>query len=309
MTLDLRKLDAQTAYFDTNGRPTMQFQIFWQQTIEAIVAQETIQDQALADIQTALTNAGIALATAQASMPAVAPLTVYADDAGTVLTDELPLDVPFKRYAAGVDVTADSAWSMTVLTGSATASIGAATGVLQITALGSSTTFQIESVKDDLTLTTTLLVTKDIAAPPSSGSGGGSASSDTSFTSIDSTTHEPISDELTVTAGTGGVVDLTASLLVSTARTAAGVWPVWGIWQWFDGAVWVDQGSEVESDPDTEVTDSGDGYAQINRGVLTITASKTGLAPASSHKFRLTARNDTGTRLMNFSGTASAVGS
>jgi hypothetical protein len=42
---------------------------------------------------------------------------------------------------------------------------------------------------------------------------------------------------------------------------------------------------------------------------LSVPDSKTGLTPASSYNFRLMARNNSGTRVMSFYGTASGVGS
>ncbi len=280
-----------------------QAQIWWQQVVEKIESQETIQDQALADIQTALTAAF-------SRQPDVPPVTVQADYTGAVTAGQLPRNIAIKRYYNMTDVTASSAWSLTTLTGTITATIGAATGLLVVTALGTTATLQVTSVRSGVTLTSVVTVTKVLAPAPSGGSGGGTSASDSSFTSINAAAHVAISDELTVTAGSAGTVTLTAPLGVSTAAFAPnGAFAVFGKWQWYDGAVWVDLGTEVQSSPDTTVFFGDLGERYTEDGSISVPSSKTGLVAASSHKFRLMARNSTGTRTMTFYGTATAVGS
>jgi hypothetical protein len=47
MSLDLKNLQAQTSYFDATGRPTLQMQMFWQDAITAIKAQDAAQDSVI----------------------------------------------------------------------------------------------------------------------------------------------------------------------------------------------------------------------------------------------------------------------
>ncbi len=198
------------------------FQIWWQEVVEAIEAQEDTQDQALADIQASLALANSSLALIQS-----------------------------------------------IIAANATPSMGG-------------------------------------------GSGGGTAASDNTLAAFNSASHAAISDELTVVAGAGGVVTLTAdSLAVSTAAAApAGPFKVYGKWQWDStgGGVWVDVGTEDASSPDAEVENFG-GFYGVTAGSLTSSEAKTGLVALSSHKFRFLARNDSGVRTMYLSGTVSAVGS
>jgi hypothetical protein len=307
MTLDLRKLEAQTAYFDANGRPTMQFQIFWQQTIEAIEAQEAIQDQALADIQTALTNAGIALATAQASMPDVPPTTINADYTGTIGLGQLPRNIQVRRFDDLADVTASSAWSATTDSGSIAYTIGASTGIINVTAIDSSSVINAVSVYNGVTRSRKVSVNKEVAAPSSTGTSGGTTATNTGFGTVSATSMAAISDDMTVTVGTAGEVSLNAPLVTHPLDTTNGTYAVYGVWQWYDGASWVDLGTEVLNAVAATVADGGD---IVDDGYMPVSYIKTGLAPAASEKFRLMARYATfHTGSTTFFGTASAVGS
>jgi hypothetical protein len=247
--------------------------------------------------------------TALASMPDVPPVTIAADSTGTVLTDELPLEVAFKRYSSGVDVTATTAWTRTLLTGNATTTIGAATGILAITGPTNLTdsVVRITSDRDGITLNSDFPIYKSSAASSGAGTGGGSASTDTTFAHFATASHTAVSDELTVTVGSGGVVDLTAALQVKTARVAPlATYETFAIFKWWDGAAWVDVGTEVASDPDTIVYQTDAIY--IDPGAISISTQKTGLTPAATEKFKLYARNSSGTRDMYFVGSCGAAG-
>lgn len=271
--------------------------------LEQIEAQITDLAAQLVLIQTAQD-------TADASMPDIPDVTITADSSGTVHAGQLPRNVAAKRFDGATNVTATSTWSFTVDSGSITATIGAATGVLNITALGSTSVVTITSVHNSITKSRKVTIIKSIAAP-SSGGGGGTSATDTAFASFNSTTHAAVSDELTVTVGSAGEVALSAPLSVYTAEEApAGTFEVFGIWQWFDGAAWVDRGVEVASDPDARVVfDAEQSIYFASAGTLSVSHTHTGLVAGSSHKYRLMARNAAGTRIMYLSGTASAVGS
>lgn len=249
------------------------------------------------------------------SMPDLVPVVIQADHLGAVLTGQLPRNVLAKRFHAGAEVTTSAAWTATTDSGTVTYSIGAATGVLEITALASDeAVIDVKSVYSGITVSRKLKVSKQKADPPTTGSGGGTSASDTSFASINSASMAAISDELTVTVGSAGEVALTAALSVTTDEVAPdGSFDVKGRWQWWDGAAWVDQGAgESSSSPDATVTEHGppgEEYYTVDNGSLSVSATKTGLAAASSQKFRLRARNNSGTRTMYLTGTATATGS
>ena len=159
---------------------------------------------------------------------------------------------------------------------------------------------------------TQALVAAASTPPAGGGSGGGTSASSTYFTSFNSTSPAPVSDVLTATAGSSGTVTLKAdNLAISTAPVGpAGSFPVYGKWQWDStgAGVWVDVGTE-DINADTVLVTEVSGYYSVESGILLSTETKTGLTPASSHKFRFVARNSAGTRTMYLTGTISAVGS
>ena len=75
------------------------FQVWWQQVVEVIEAQETIQDDliqgladAVADIATALSNAGIALDTATAAARELARINSYTDPTNVLTAADVGSD-------------------------------------------------------------------------------------------------------------------------------------------------------------------------------------------------------------------------
>ena len=300
--------------------PWGQFQVWWQQVKLAIETNETSQNTLLAQIiaaQTAATAAQATATTAQttasANMPDVPTASIACDSAGTPNTGQLPKNIGVKRYNGTTDVTAAAAWSQATFSGTITCTVGAATGVLNITAMASnSAVVTVTSVHNGITLSRKVTINKALAAAATTGTGGGTSSSTSTFNAINSSTHADISGTLTVTVGSVGTVTLSAPLYVDTANSGtAANYPVFGKWQWDStgAGAWTDLATEVQSNPDCAIVAEGAGVYSEYSGTLTCSASKTGLAAASSQKFRLVARNGSGTRSMTFSGTASGVGS
>jgi hypothetical protein len=279
----------------TNAVTPEDNQIWMQQVVEAIESEFT-------DILEALI-----------SIDDVAPITIAADYAGVVTpSNQLPKTVLFKLREGSTDVTAAAAWSVATDSGSITGSIGATTGAYTFTAIGSSAVVTATAVYQGITRTRKLVVNFSTGNPPASGGGGGSSASTSTFADINSASHAAICT-LTATAGAGGIVTLAAPLDVLTSEAPPnGTFPVYGKWQWDStgGGVWVDLAAEVLTSPHCRVIFDAPSseYTEYN-GTLSVPDSKSGLVAASSHNFRLMARNSTGTRTMSFSGTASAVGS
>ena len=286
----LPRLPQNTGLFLPSGKPTQTMQRWWERVCEEIEFGRSRMD----DIQNQI---------------------VKADHAGVVLTGELPRNITCKRYFLETDVTTSSTWSVSVTSGSIGTSIGAATGALTLSAVSGTiaavSVVKVTSVRQGLTLTKSFTVTRVDNSPPASGGGGGTSASDSTFNSINSTTHAAISDELTVTVGSAGTVTLSAPLSVRTAAASpSGTFEVFMKWQWWDGAAWVDLAAEVASNPDCEVVFESEINTYLTfAGSISVPDSKTGLAASSSQKFRLMARNASGTRTMTFTGTASAVAS
>jgi hypothetical protein len=271
------------------------FRKLWQKTCETIEGQFTDILEALITIDD------------------VTAVTIAADYTGTVTpSDQLPKNVLFKLKEGSTDITTEAAWSVAVDSGSISCSIGASTGVLNITALGSTSVVIVTGVYQGITRTRKLQVNLSTGQVPASGSGGGSSSSTSTFSTINSTSHAAICT-LTATAGSGGIVTLSAPLDVTTALAATTVTlEVYGKWQWDStgGGVWVDLAAEVASNPDCRIAFDSDSLDYfVTDGSLSVPDSKTGLTPGSPYNFRLMARKNSGTRVMSFIGTASAVGS
>lgn len=117
--LVLKKLEAQQSYFDASGRPTMQMQIFWQQTVQALmdtinalVASDLNQDDLLEAILAAQAAADAAQAAAEAADAAAANAQTAADD----VTNAQELGA---SYVSGVTITATDAGTDATITISA----------------------------------------------------------------------------------------------------------------------------------------------------------------------------------------------
>lgn len=104
--LKLKMLEAQQRYVDEQGRPTLQFQMHWQETMNAImdtiaalVVSDSAQDDLLDEILAAQTAAAAANAAAAAANTAAANAQSAADD--VTETQELATS-----YVSGATITA-----------------------------------------------------------------------------------------------------------------------------------------------------------------------------------------------------------
>jgi hypothetical protein len=131
-----------------------EFQAWWQQMAETVMVAVNdilIQQQ---QIEGALRDSGIALSAAQSRM--VAPPAMFLS-----LPGDLPAEAQFARYDGGDDVTLNTEWSLSVVSGTITASIGAADGLLEVTALGTNSVLEVLSIRDDVPLLTLYSVNID----------------------------------------------------------------------------------------------------------------------------------------------------
>jgi hypothetical protein len=246
-------------------------------------------------------------------MPEIPTQFIYHQWNGVPHSGQMPRTISAKRYSVGVDVTAESEWSFEVIDGDVTATIGADTGVLTITACKMDSAIRITSIYNDILVHRAFTIDRRLGQAPVNASTGGSTATDTTLLSISSTTMTPITDEITVISGSNGEVALSAPLSV-TSTSAAPIeasLPVYGRWQWWNGVDWTDLGVEATSSPHCSVTVisySGATFYYPLPGALSVSATKTGLVAGNTHRFRLVARADS-TRTMHFTGTASAVAS
>lgn len=266
--------------------PWPQFQVWWQLV--------------LASLQESFTQ----LFEAVSSMPDIQDVHIVADYTGTVQPGQLPRIVTAQRFTSTTDDTANATWSFSSANGAVTGTIVA--GVLTITDVQATDVVTISSDYNGVVKSRSFTVYLDTSAPPSSGNTGSgrSTATDTTFNSFNSTTHAAVSDELSVVVGASGNVTLSAPLYLSTdAVSPSGTFSAYGIWRWWNGAAWVDVGTEVVSSISCVV----DSRHRVFPGRLSVPQTKTGLTPAATEKFQLYARNASGTRTMYLSGTASAV--
>lgn len=286
--VDIPRLNRSIPLVDKEGNPSFPFHLWWDRVAQSL------EDQ-LADLTTAQTDIINALST----MPDIPNVTILADHTGTVSGGELPRVVTAQHLTGSTDNTASATWSYTVDSGSLTASI-TAPGELTITAVAATSVVTLQSVYSGVTKSRSFTVYLTPAAPPIAA--GGSAT-DTSFSTINSATHAAISNELTVPVASSGNVDLTATLIAGAPAAANGTYEVFGKWQWWNGVAWADVAAETASNPDIVR-----GSTPV-KGALNVTAQKTGLTPANNEKFRFQARNSSGTTIVYFTGTASAISS
>jgi len=222
------------------------------------------------------------------------PTTVQADYTGAVISGQLPRDIACTRKAGNTDVTTSATWSISA-TG-CTATIGAATGIVNITAVASSGYIDVTSVYASITLVNRIVVTKVNASPPASGGSGSSSAYDSTVTGTGSTSYGSANaGTLTVTAGAAGQVDLSAPLETFVPSGTVGCK---GKWQWrVVAGSWADVASEISSLASATASDPG--YIEVNM-------SKTGLTNGVDYEFQLLMRLASAGS-MTFSGTASAV--
>lgn len=139
---------------------------------------------------------------------------IYALYDGTAKANQLPVTANFKLLEKGVDKTADATWGTTLLNGDATFTISNASGSegrLSITALASDyAQIQIEGTLYGVTRTIVWEVEKILDTPPAASGGGTSDSGAINYSPV-SSSWVAISDEITVTAGSAGDVELTVT--------------------------------------------------------------------------------------------------
>lgn len=244
-------------------------------------------------------------------------ITINCSHTGAPLDGQLPKSSQFRLMRAGTDVSTSATWSRSIVSGSVTATIGASTGTLSITAITSDAVIRVAAALNGVTRVFDVRVIRSLAAPPSTGGSGGgtggSAASDTTFSTITSTAMAAITDELSVTVGSSGQVQLTASS--SFGSGYIGYFNVYTIWQQWNGSAWVDGPSEIAGyggyNPNPPaggslppVFDNDPPYEGYFDNSLTIT----GLTVGSTQKFRLRARGDTSDAIYFHSSIANAQG-
>jgi hypothetical protein len=237
------------------------------------------------------------------------PIAVPYNFDGTVKINELPKTLNFKLIrGAGLDVTTLANWSAVLKSGSAAFSIGAATGVLEITSLASDAVFEVSaSYLGTIRKGQSAAVRKVDDPPVMTGGGSGGATSDATA-SIAPTTSSAYAGAQTrilpIAAGAGGVVNL--AYPGEFSRATNGSANAAGKWQWrVVGGTWADIAGEIASS--TPATKTGAPEPDNTRGTILVNQQKTGLSAGVTYEFQLLLRGSVAVTL-NWIGNASGAG-
>ncbi len=261
------------------------------------------------------------IGSAAASLDGVAPVTLYADYLGVFLTDQLPFNFNVVRRRAGVDVSSSTTWSIVSYVG---ISGGAVTidsnGYVTIPSgisMGSGAAIVVRSVRDGVTLETTVSVTKLSGQAPVLGGAGTTTVSDATLNAVSTTSFVDISDTMTVRTGSSGQIQFSAPLTVTTTKESPELEGAEGEveikWQYRTiGGSFADVASAVASSPDVLITyvPEFDKYARTN-GSVTASPLLTGLSTSTDYEVKLVARRTASSpaKAISFIDTASTVGS
>src|SRR5690606_25754209 len=192
-------------------------------------------------------TANAALDAAGAIMPDLPPVTILADYTGAVLDGQLPRNIAAKRFADTTDVTTEAAWTATTLSGGAVYTIGAATGILNVTAITATTVIEVTSTYDGISRSRKVTVYKTLQDPPPSS--GSTTQYDASINPTTSASYGSANAGiLTITCGASGNVVLAAPL--DFVADALGTHNAAGKWQYSaaGAGVWTDVDTESASD-------------------------------------------------------------
>lgn len=230
---------------------------------------------------------------------------VQCDYTGAVKAGQVdPRYVQFRLMRNGVDRTEDATWSLPSSTGTWGGSLSNTAGTkgrLNVTSLTSNSILQIQAVLDGATRPATHQLTRQVDASPSSGSGGGSSASGSINATIVGNTMAAASDELTVTVGSGGNVQLSGDYTF-TANNNSGVRDVYARWYKWNGSAYIAIGTEVICDASFVAAGFQEGYGGIS-------LNDTGNTAGSSQKYRLYIRGSNSANSYYPSGSVSAVAS
>ncbi len=252
-------------------------------------------------------------------------ITVKCDHLGTPKAGELNATFPFKLVRNGVVVTAGVSWSTQITSGKRNNADAGPTfynaNAFVVNGVLNEPLFSFETDESRSTFKATyagtvrtleVLFRKEKDPPPgSSGAGGGTGGTGTgnsaSVNHVNGVTSYPgtaSAGPITCKSGSGGVVNITASLTFGASVNANR--HGWGKVQFStDGSSWSDVEAETLSQQPWTSYDDAEGLPVQQDGVLNIEAQKTGLdtSGATTYHFRLCLRNNSVGTTLYFTGT------
>lgn len=234
-----------------------------------------------------------------------ATINVSANSIGNIIT-ALPKKTSYRLVRNGVDVTDLASWALTVVNGTINASISS-TGVVSVGTVDGVMTnslLRIAGAYGDAVRVydISVVVTRTASVISSGGSSTGSIGGSTA-----STTFTAVGDELTVTVGASGSVSLNSDYTYDAPlETIAQEYARWYRW---NGSAYVAIGSEVAAGTKAQFLNFGGYGSYWIPGSGSCDMTDTGLTVSSVQKYKLYARNDTGTSSRSLVGTCSAASS
>jgi len=246
-----------------------------------------------------------------------AAYAVKYDSAGIAQAGELPVNLGYILYLAGIAQTSGVTWTYKVTSGTVNG-FTSASGVKSMSGTGSGT-FTLSSLGGDVdsieitgataasSAKLVVAFTKQYASPTTSGASGGDTPAQTSgFGSFNSSTFTVVTNTLTFTTP-AATTTLTATVNLS-AKPGTGVdgtWTVEGKIQRLIGATWTDQGATF-SDTSDVTTDPDSGGLQIRSAAnIAGTRQSTGLTAGVQYSYRAVLRITSGTRTHTVTGSMS----
>ena len=236
------------------------------------------------------------------------PISVAYNFDSSIKAGQLPKTLNFKLLrGTGTDVTTLANWSAVLKSGSAAFTIGAATGILEITTLSSDAVFEASASYLGVVRKGQSSASRKLDDPPVMGGGAGGATSDAT-SSISATTSSAYASAntriLTIAAGSGGVVNL--SFAGEFTRATSGNASAFGKWQWrVVGGTFADVATEIASA--SSASTSGPPEPDTTAGTIAVNQQKSGLTTAVNYEFQLLLRANAGVTL-NWLGSASGAG-
>jgi hypothetical protein len=249
----------------------------------------------------------------------VADVIIYADSSGTVKTGELPRDVGITASIGLSSITSAGSWSRTAVTG-VTCTIGAGTGILNITALTvNEATIPVTFTYNGITRSVNVHIIRQDDPPTTGGTGGtgGTSASTTSLgvTSTNNATGATASAIMQVKAGSGGQITCSAPLFFKrTPGTAAGVTGAQGKWQWrVVGGTFADIAAAGSDSWDAQTIVNAGDPTQNQSGSISVTQTKLGLTNGTTYEVQFVwwrvDVSGTSNNVYRNSGTLTATGS
>lgn len=309
-----------TGYIDMR-EPLLALGDIWQLGPAALIGREIAYAAAITAVQKAISekdaNTGIVI-------DPFPDVYIYASSTGVVKAGELPRDVQIKASQGGVDVTTLGTWSRST-TGGITCTMGAATGILNITAFTSKeANIPITFTYLGVTRTAKVHVVRVDDAAEVSGGGGGGGGGGSSGTSGSTTTlantngtsyGTGVSGTIKAVAGPAGQVVCVAPIDFKRVNSIAsvGVTGCFGKWQWrITGGSFADiTGGEQADTTPAETVGGAEPYKES--GFVSCTRTKTGLTQGTEYEFRFLWRRDddsgASSEIYRTAGTMTATGS